>query len=95
MKIKQFYHQNQFVIFNTDEIVFQSYNSTIAKYNTTTRTLTLGNDWDYSVTTSKHLYMFIEDYVDDCKIWEVREATNKRKFIQNLIAEKYITLGRF
>lgn len=61
LKVKNFYHLNQFIIEKGDEIYFQSYDSLIAKYDW--NTLILGCDYDYSITTLKHLYLFINDHV--------------------------------
>ena len=62
MKVEQFYNKNQFIIFGGDAMVtFQSYNSIIANIDNR-GTLNLGNDWDYSKTTLKHLYLFLDDY---------------------------------
>ena len=91
MKVKQFYNKNQFVIFGGDAMVtFQSYNSIIANIDNR-GTLNLGNDWDYSKTTLKHLYLFLNDYKymtqDYTKkiIDNILNAKNKKQYIQNLI----------
>lgn len=51
---------NQFIITNGDTTVFQSYNSTIATIDYDKGTITLGEDWDYSVTTGKYSNLFFE-----------------------------------
>lgn len=89
MKVSQFYNKNQFIIVDDDKIVFQSYQSTIAKIEK--GILTLYPDWDYSHTTRKHLYLFL----DECshlfsrelreQLWTLNVQKNKRQFIQNLI----------
>lgn len=96
-KVEQFYVKNQFIIENDDEITFQSYNSTIAIYNRKTQLLTLGKNWDYSTTTRKYLYMFINDYTyikdekENCYIDNyLNNTTNKRAYIQKLIDRKVI-----
>ena len=85
MKIKQFYNKNQFIINDEEKqkIYFQSYNSMIAIYDRSKQRLTLGYDWDYSKTTSKHLYLFIDDY---CFIegFNINSKTKKQD-IQKLI----------
>jgi hypothetical protein len=43
-------------------IYLRSYNSLVAKYELDTQKLTLGHDWDYSVTTVKHLGMFMNNW---------------------------------
>ena len=53
MKVSNFYNKNQFIIFgDNNEIVFQSYDSEIAKIGYD-GDLVLGIDWDYSNTTLK------------------------------------------
>lgn len=51
---------NQFIITDGDTTVFQSYNSTIATIDRKEHTITLGKDWDYSVTTGKYRNLFFE-----------------------------------
>ena len=51
---------NQFIITDGDTTVFQSYNSTIATIDRKHGTITLGEDWDYSVTTGKYRNLFFE-----------------------------------
>ena len=87
MKVYQFYNKNQFLIIDKDVKYFQSYNSMIAKIEH--GTLTLGIDWDYSKTTLKHLYLFINDYLlkyfIDEKIEKAMKSNNKRKAIELLL----------
>jgi len=96
-KVEQFYVKNQFIIENDDEITFQSYNSTIAIYDRKNCLLTLGRNWDYSTTTRKYLYMFINDYTyikdekENCFIdYKLNNTANKRAYIQKLIDRKVI-----
>lgn len=51
---------NQFVIEDGNTFYFQSYDSLVAKRDG--RVFTLGRDFDYSRTTSKHLHTFMEEY---------------------------------
>ena len=52
---------NQFVIeMGVNNFCFQSYDSLVAKRDG--RVFTLGRDFDYSRTTSKHLHTFMEEY---------------------------------
>lgn len=53
---------NQFVISGEGKMIFQSYNSMIAKVDYNDKVITLGADWDYSVTTGKHRNIFFRDY---------------------------------
>ena len=96
MKVEQFYNKNQFIIESDNLIEFQSYKSLVASINKKTGILTLGIDWDYSNTTMRHLYLFIDDYKhylkkDICElfIFLYREK-NKRKYMQTLIDNKKI-----
>ena len=92
MKVQQFYNKNQFIIYGGDAIVtLQSYNSIIAKIDKN-GTFWLGNDWNYSKTTLKHLYLFINDYFNllgdfTQKLFghEFNNSQNKKAYIQKLI----------
>lgn len=96
MKVEQFYNKNQFVIFGGDAIVtLQSYNSIVAKINKK-GTLIFGNNWNYSKTTLKHLYLFLEDYKSFASdftknlIDKVLKSNNKKQAIQKLIDDELI-----
>ena len=90
MKVRNFYNKNQFLVEENGKIYFQSYESVVACWDRETRTLTLGEDWDYSNTTRKHLYLFIEDIVSLSELYELNAQKNKRAFIQNLINKNII-----
>lgn len=49
---------NQFVINDGNKIYFQSYDSIVCKIEN--GKVELGKDWNYSNTTSKHLYTFLK-----------------------------------
>lgn len=55
---------NQFILYDGNKVVFQSYSSTIATVDKDKKIVTLGEDWDYSNTTSKHRNIFFNDYVN-------------------------------
>lgn len=61
MKVSNFYVKNQFIIHDKDVTIFQSYNTVIAK-KTKTRTILDKKALDYSRTTSKYLYRFLDEY---------------------------------
>lgn len=92
MKVEQLENKNQFIILGDDgEVEFQSYNSRIAKINKN-GTLELSNRWNYSRTTLKHLYIFLEKYLynlDDLIQDDIKNillySKNKKKDIQKLI----------
>lgn len=95
MKVKQFYNKNQFLIYGKGVLIFQSYNSTIAKIEK--GVLTFGSDWDYSKTTMKHLYLFLDDYSNEIHdekqqevIYTLWKENNKRKALQKAIDNKII-----
>lgn len=92
MKVSQLENKNQFIILGDNgEVEFQSYNSLIARINKK-GTLELSNHWDYSRTTSKHLYIFLEKYLynlDDFIQDDIKNillnGKNKKRDIQKLI----------
>ena len=88
-KVEQLENKNQFICYNGEETIFQSYSSVVAIIKD--GVLTLGRDWDYSKTTLKHLYIFLENYVY-CRPYEekVKYSSNKRQAIQKLIDEGVI-----
>ena len=55
---------NQFIIHTPNKVLFQSYSSIIAVLDDrdNVQPLTLGRDWDYSRTTLKYLYKFLDKY---------------------------------
>lgn len=65
---------NQFVIKTKKAIYFQSYDSVVCKLDGIN--IVLSNNWDYSNTTRKHLYMFLRQngYYDLLSAKEVRNA---------------------
>lgn len=92
MKVEQYKHANQYHIYNHTPPIkvdcLQSYNSLVVKVITYTEhelEIILGRDWDYSTTTSKHVYEFLEEYGISFD-----GVTNKRKYVNNLIAEGVI-----
>ena len=103
MHISQFYNKNQFIMNDDKKIVFQSYDSIIAVIDKKSGKIVFGNDWDYSVTTRKHLYLFLSDYKYEigADLYAVifrrgfEESKNKRQFLQNLIDQKIIKIKEF
>lgn len=51
---------NQFVISSENGTFFQSYDSVVARI--ANGKLTLSEAWNFSKTTSKHLYIFLREY---------------------------------
>lgn len=95
MKIRQLENKNQFVMEDNEKAIFQSYESVIAEYDKINDILTLGIDWDYSNTTRKHLYIFLEEIIPRFSqlhedITSALLTKNKRKSIQILIDNNII-----
>lgn len=75
LSVENLHNKNQFVIeFTTGGcrwLCFQSYTSECCLYNSTKRVLYLNKNCWLSKTTSKHLYLFINEYthlsVHNCK----------------------------
>ncbi len=88
-KVEQLENKNQFLIRGKNTLTFQSYDSTIAILTevswTIPHSLTLGRYWDYSNTTRKHLYIFLDRYCNIAEVKQALQSTNKRKAIQDLI----------
>jgi len=80
-KVEQYVHANQFHLYGDWEDYLQSYDSLVVKISD--GRIILGRDWDYSTTTSKHVYMFLEEYTNI----NFYGVTNKRKYINDLIKE--------
>lgn len=73
---------NQYVIHTNGDVIFQSYNSTIAIVHN--GCVTLGCDWDYSRTTMKYLKIFLEGSIGGywCKS-EILKAIENGLFTYN------------
>ncbi len=85
---------NQFLIndYMNGILVFQSYNTTIYEYDYNNNKLTITSAWDYSKTTSKYFYQFINNQVygildmDGVALWQgLQNAKNKKAYILKLI----------
>lgn len=76
---------NQFIIEHEDKVYFQSYRSLIAvvKYGADA-SITLGCDWDYSVTTLKYLRLFFGEYYYDLGLFD---GDYSSKHIREMIAD--------
>lgn len=71
---------NQFIITDGNKFTFQSYNSEIITIDYDNHTITVGDDWDYSITTGKYKNMFLKEQ-------GFRDIANKKDF------EYYLNLG--
>ena len=96
MRVEQFYNKNQFLILGGDVIVtLQSYNSIVANIDKN-GSLNLGCNWNFSSTTLRHLYLFLQDNIHlmdeySKKLTEgILKSSNKKSYIQNLIDKEKI-----
>lgn len=60
---------NQFVINEGRKTWFQSYDSVIIEIDREYQKITVGRDWDYSITTMKYLKIFLKE-----ELWWSDEA---------------------
>lgn len=110
MKIKE--NKNNYIIMEdekNDVTYLYSYNTLIAVVCNTIETaknkknnygLTLTKDWDYSKTTLKQLYYFIElyttqrDETGNTIAYMLNNKNNKKEYIKKLIDKKIIKLTK-
>lgn len=81
MKVEQFEAKNQFHLYGEGKHILQSYDSKVIVIQGDS--IILGRDWDYSRTTSKYVYLFLE-YYGYINFWNI---SNKKKYINDLIKE--------
>ena len=98
MKIENFEGvKNQFLLKEDNgNVTLQSYDSIVAKIDN--GILKFGEDWNYSTTTSKYVYKFLEKYIyeiNNIQYTEIKKAllkANKRTQFLNLIKKGIITV---
>ena len=66
---------NQFVIKDDNRKVFQSYDSTIIEIDRELQKITVGRDWDYSITTTRYLKQFLNEEMT----WSSKEVEEFKK----------------
>ena len=73
---------NQFIIKTSKATYFQSYLSVVAKIDKKGN-LILSENWDYSNTTRKHLYIFLRmyGYNDLCSAKDMHQAIKDKQVI--------------
>ena len=88
MKVEQFYSKNQFHLYGEGKDILQSYDSKVVEIEEENgkQKITLGVDWDYSMTTSKYVYKFLEEFT----AINFNGIADKRKYINRLIKENLI-----
>ena len=71
---------NQFIINTKKATYFQSYRSVVCRLSHDGK-ITLSQDWDYSNTTRKHLYMFLRrcGYYGLSSAKDIRKAIKEKK----------------
>ena len=76
---------NQFVIHDEEhnKTTFQSYSSRIMELDRNNKTLYIGCNWDYSVTTSKYRNQFVADYLP----YELRSTLATKKGIMQALKD--------
>lgn len=82
LKVTQLQNKNQFIIRTNEAVYFQSYNSLCAKV--TNEEVIFGIDWDYSKTTLKHLYIFL-NYCCYRIYSKIENSKNKKRELQKMI----------
>ena len=89
---------NQTILESDKTIKFFSYNTLIATINKNEQNnnLQFTSKWDYSKTTTKYLYQFLNKYKNQIanniytKVVNALDSTNKKASFKNLIDNKYI-----
>lgn len=91
--------KNQNVVIDKGVITFFSYGTEIAQIsNKKNNNLTLTTSWDYSQTTLKYLYLFLEQYKNNLsnniytKVLNALDSNNKKASLQKLINNKIVNL---
>jgi hypothetical protein len=74
---------NQFIINTPKATYFQSYDSVVAKIDEKRGNLILSDNWDYSNTTRKHLYIFLRmhGFCHLCSAKDMRNAIKNKEVI--------------
>lgn len=87
MKVYDYYHKNQFILIDGKDVSFQSYDSEVVRIKD--NVIWLGRNWDYSNTTLRHLYLFLQEY---CYwLWlEIEETKQLKKFNSYLTTINYM-----
>ena len=99
MKVENYKAKNQFYIERFDERLqvkyqcLQSYDALVVEISTnykeaSLKTIVLGKKWDYSKTTAKYVYLFLEEHGDI----SFENVPNKKAYIEKLIKNKKIFL---
>ena len=63
LSVENYRVKNQFLIRLEGKLILQSYSSIVAVVDKDNKII-LGRDWDYSTTTSKYVYMFLNTFLD-------------------------------
>lgn len=71
------------------------YKSVVASYNLQYAYFKLGKDWNFSNTTLKSVYSFIENFVDIAELKKVNYIEKKEEYIKKLIDTNFIKVDAF
>ncbi|MBR2999726.1 MAG: hypothetical protein IKF39_01905 [Oscillospiraceae bacterium] len=69
---------NQYIITDGERVAFQSYESMIAEIDYSGAVITIGEDWNYSNTTTKYRNAFF----DEMYIYEMNSTEKVRKALK-------------
>ena len=84
-KLETFLGNNNHIILRENNDVFLfSYGVPVASVDKIGR-LTLYEDWNYSKTTTKFVYLFIDEYANSIIGWN--DAKNKKALLEKLISK--------
>lgn len=79
LKVSNVHNKNQFNISIGDYMIFQSYDSLIAVYDSKLNIVYVNEVYiNYSKTTSKHLYLWLSDY---CDIYTINNLKTLKKAV--------------
>lgn len=71
------------------------YKSVVASYNFQYAYFKLGKNWNFSSTTLKSVYSFIDEFVEVPAIKKVKNEKEKEKYIKNLVQIDFIKVDTF
>lgn len=71
------------------------YKSVVASYNFQYAYFKLGKNWNFSNTTLKSVYSFIENFVDIVELKKVNYIEKKEEYIKKLIDTNFIKVDTF
>lgn len=83
-------------IFKKDNTLYLiDYESVVASYNFQYAYFKLGKNWNFSNTTLKSVYSFIDEFVEVPAIKKVKNEKEKEKYIKKLVQIDFIKVDAF